>query len=423
MVIFAIVMLIVHRHQPISVVTQQRRTARRLRLVLRGDVHEPVRDLRLRHRLDPRRGDERPEAQGAPSRARLGGRCLRHRRHLPAGDPDGDPEPGTRRSRRAGDRPRSSTPTSRSSGRPSTCSSSRPPSSSAACASWRRPCACASAWPGTTGCRSRAASARSTHSCTRRSGPASRSRSSRPSRCSSTPAPAYVAIAATGMIYLAYFLGNLASHEGEAGRMAEGESAVQARSLGPDRQRARPRLRRRSMLVNFAWPRAASNPTPNQTAGVVEPRPSLPQQDPDPLHGAGVHLDHRDHLLRALRDPKAISRFTCRPSPGRSRSRRSPCRPRSSSRPSSAASQEGLLSARAGRSSRRPRGCGRPGTGPWRTRPGLPSRVEGDPLDEQQRRAAADAEQLGGVAVGPDGLERLDGPARVGRRSASARSS
>ena len=43
-----------------------------------------------------------------------------------------------------------------------------------------------------------------------RSGPASWWRSSRPSRCSSTRAPAYVAIAATGMIYLSYFLGNLA---------------------------------------------------------------------------------------------------------------------------------------------------------------------------------------------------------------------
>ena len=54
----------------------------------------------------------------------------------------------------------------------------------------------------------------------------------------------YVAIAATGMIYLSYFLGNLAVMKARLRRLAEGELALQARRVGPDRQRARARLRR-----------------------------------------------------------------------------------------------------------------------------------------------------------------------------------
>jgi amino acid transporter len=73
-----------------------------------------------------------------------------------------------------------------------------------------------------------------------------------------------VAIAATGMIYLSYFLGNLA--------------ILAARLRGWPRTRAPFRLGRwglvvnivgliygGAMLVNFAWPRAASNPEPKQT--------------------------------------------------------------------------------------------------------------------------------------------------------------
>jgi hypothetical protein len=76
----------------------------------------------------------------------------------------------------------------------------------------------------------------------------------------------YVAIAATGMIYLAYFLGNLA--------------VLRARLKGWPREKTPFTLGKwgipvnilalcwgGAMLVNFAWPRAASNPTPNQTAG------------------------------------------------------------------------------------------------------------------------------------------------------------
>jgi urea carboxylase system permease len=76
---------------------------------------------------------------------------------------------------------------------------------------------------------------------------------------------ATIAIAATGMIYLSYFLGNLV--------------IMRARARGWPTASAPFRLGRwgipinilgllygGAMLINFAWPRAASNPTPNQTA-------------------------------------------------------------------------------------------------------------------------------------------------------------
>jgi amino acid transporter len=73
-----------------------------------------------------------------------------------------------------------------------------------------------------------------------------------------------IAIAATAMIYFAYFLGNIA--------------ILRARTRGFPKTAAPFRLGRwgmlvnilglvygGAMLINFAWPRAASNPTPNQT--------------------------------------------------------------------------------------------------------------------------------------------------------------
>jgi len=79
---------------------------------------------------------------------------------------------------------------------------------------------------------------------------------------------AYVAIAATAMIYLAYFLGNLA--------------IMYARSRGWPKEDAPFKLGKwgmfvnvlalvygGAMLINFAWPRAASNPEPNQTLGAL----------------------------------------------------------------------------------------------------------------------------------------------------------
>ncbi len=77
-----------------------------------------------------------------------------------------------------------------------------------------------------------------------------------------------IAIAATGMIYLSYFLGNLV--------------IMRARLRGWPRTRAPFRLGRwgmlvnivallygGAMLVNFAWPRPASNPKPDQTKGLL----------------------------------------------------------------------------------------------------------------------------------------------------------
>jgi amino acid transporter len=77
-----------------------------------------------------------------------------------------------------------------------------------------------------------------------------------------------IAIAATGMIYLSYFLGNLV--------------ILRARARGWPKARAPFRLGRwgiavnvlgllygGAMLVNFAWPRVASNPEPRQTGGLL----------------------------------------------------------------------------------------------------------------------------------------------------------
>jgi amino acid transporter len=77
-----------------------------------------------------------------------------------------------------------------------------------------------------------------------------------------------IAIAATGMIYLSYFLGNIV--------------IMRARARGWPKASAPFRLGRwgilvnivallygGAMLVNFAWPRSASNPKPEQTNGLL----------------------------------------------------------------------------------------------------------------------------------------------------------
>jgi amino acid transporter len=77
-----------------------------------------------------------------------------------------------------------------------------------------------------------------------------------------------IAIAATGMIYLSYFLGNLV--------------IMRARARGWPKTRAPFKLGRwgilvnvvallygAAMIVNFAWPRVASNPKPDQTGGLL----------------------------------------------------------------------------------------------------------------------------------------------------------
>ena len=75
---------------------------------------------------------------------------------------------------------------------------------------------------------------------------------------------AYIAIAATGMIYLSYFLGNLATLKARlngwprtAAPFSLGKWGLPVNVLGL--------LWGGSMLVNFAWPRACCNPTPLET--------------------------------------------------------------------------------------------------------------------------------------------------------------
>jgi amino acid transporter len=77
-----------------------------------------------------------------------------------------------------------------------------------------------------------------------------------------------IAIAATGMIYLSYFLGNIV--------------IMRARMRGWPKTSAPFRLGRwgpvvnvigliygGAMLINFAWPRPASNPKPSETGGLL----------------------------------------------------------------------------------------------------------------------------------------------------------
>ncbi len=85
----------------------------------------------------------------------------------------------------------------------------------------------------------------------------------------------YVAIAATGMIYLSYFLGNLATL---SARFKGWPRATAPFSLGRWGKLVNVLglLYGGAMIVNFAWPRSASNPEPIQTAvGNAPPALSL----------------------------------------------------------------------------------------------------------------------------------------------------
>jgi amino acid transporter len=78
----------------------------------------------------------------------------------------------------------------------------------------------------------------------------------------------YLAIAATGMIYLSYALGGLAILRARlkgwpkrAAPFSLGRWGIPVSILGL--------IWGVGMLVNFAWPRAASNPTPRQTGSLL----------------------------------------------------------------------------------------------------------------------------------------------------------
>ncbi len=78
-----------------------------------------------------------------------------------------------------------------------------------------------------------------------------------------------VAIAATGMIYLSYFLGNLAIMKARLrAKWPKERTPFRLGAAGPIINFLALAYGG-GMLVNFAWPRAASNPTPNQTAGAL----------------------------------------------------------------------------------------------------------------------------------------------------------
>jgi len=73
-----------------------------------------------------------------------------------------------------------------------------------------------------------------------------------------------IAIAATAMIYLSYFLGNLAIMSARLKGWPKTEAPFKLGRWGPV-VNVVGLLYGGAMLVNFAWPRAASNPTPKQS--------------------------------------------------------------------------------------------------------------------------------------------------------------
>ena len=68
--VFAIILALFNNNQGVDVVFDTGGAGLQRGELPRRDVHGPVRDLRLRHRLDARGGDERPAAGGAARRAR-----------------------------------------------------------------------------------------------------------------------------------------------------------------------------------------------------------------------------------------------------------------------------------------------------------------------------------------------------------------
>jgi hypothetical protein len=77
-----------------------------------------------------------------------------------------------------------------------------------------------------------------------------------------------IAIAATGMIYMSYFLGNIAILRARAGGWPKTKAPFRLGGWGMV-VNLLGLIYGGAMLVNFAWPRLASNPEPNQTAGLV----------------------------------------------------------------------------------------------------------------------------------------------------------
>jgi hypothetical protein len=77
-----------------------------------------------------------------------------------------------------------------------------------------------------------------------------------------------IAIAATGMIYLSYFLGNLVIMRARLRGWPKISAPFSLGRWGPV-VNILALLYGGAMLVNFAWPRVASNPEPSQTGGLL----------------------------------------------------------------------------------------------------------------------------------------------------------
>jgi amino acid transporter len=78
-----------------------------------------------------------------------------------------------------------------------------------------------------------------------------------------------IAIAATGMIYLSYFLGNLVIMRARAKGWPKAATAPFRLGRWGVLVNILALLYGGAMLVNFAWPRVASNPEPRQTGGLL----------------------------------------------------------------------------------------------------------------------------------------------------------
>src|SRR3984957_17145716 len=77
-----------------------------------------------------------------------------------------------------------------------------------------------------------------------------------------------IAIAATGMIYLSYFLGNIVIMRARMRGWPKISAPFSLHRWGPV-VNVLALLYGGAMLVNFAWPRVASNPEPSQTGGLL----------------------------------------------------------------------------------------------------------------------------------------------------------
>jgi len=80
---------------------------------------------------------------------------------------------------------------------------------------------------------------------------------------------AIIAIAATGMIYMSYFLCNIAILRARAGGWPRTKAPFHLGGWGMVVNIVG-LIYGGAMLINFAWPRAASNPKPNQTGGLTD---------------------------------------------------------------------------------------------------------------------------------------------------------